>query len=791
MTDASAAVRTDGTTGVNGVNPGAAAMLDAVDLPIVVISHESKILHGNRAATTTLGLTPSDIGRSLGSIFPGDESIDRLCTQVFTDGVPCRREIRIGDRHFLFRIAPYVENNQKIVGTILTLTNVTAFRASIDQAVYEREYTKAILNTVMDPIVVLDASLRIQTANRAFYAMFAVSRDATQGTSITSLGDDAWKTSDAWEKVKLTLSDQTECQGVEIDRPLTDIGPQTIAIDACRLKREGADMILVAFRDITARKRAAQAIHNLNAQLSVDLAATARIQQLSTRMIELDDFTVLMEEILDAAVEVTNAEMGNIQLLEDGILRIIAQRGFTSDFLEFFNHVDAASSACGTAMCSGERVIVEDVTTSPIFAGTPALDVMLRAQARAVQSTPLVTRGGEMIGMLSTHYRLPHRPSERELRRLDILGRQTADVIERRRAERALRTSEERLRLAQKAAKIGVFEWDIQTDVNIWSADLEELHGLRPGSFGGTQAAWEALVHPQDREGALKLVEEALNTGMPVEGEWRVTWPDASVHWLAARFQVHRDAQGVPTRMRGVNFDLTDRKNIENALRRANEDLEQFAYSASHDLQEPLRSVKIFSDLLSMRYGNQLTNEALEFLGHVRDGAGRMDRLMRDLITYTQVATVGTDPEYVDANAAMQNAVANLEGAIAESGAKVEADPLPTVRAHHVQLQQVFQNLIGNAIKYHRQGIPPVIHTTARRQDTEWQFSVTDNGIGINPQFTERIFGLFKRLQTGDQYSGTGIGLALCQRIVERHHGRIWVESEEGKGSVFHFTLPV
>ena len=918
MGDASSAARPHGTTGANGVST--TAMLDAVDLPIIVISRDCRVLHVNRSATTTLGLTPSDIGRSPNHLFPGEENLDKLCAQAFNDGVPCRREIRVGDRHFLFRIAPYIEN-EEIVGTILTLTNVTAFRASIDQAIYEREYTKTILNTVMDPLVVLDASLRIQTANRAFYAMFGVSRDETQGVSITHWGDDEWKTSDAWEKVKLTLSGQNECQGVEIDRTLPGIGPRTIALDACRLAREGADMILVAFRDITAQKRAqaerealmeherrlasivdtsddaiisknlngiitswnksaerlfgytpdealgkpiaellippdrqdeehhilarlrkgervehfetirrrkngtlldialtisplmdshgqivgaskiardisehkraAQAIQELNAQLSLDLAATTRIQQLSTRMIELDDFPVLMREIVDAAVEVTSADMGNIQLLEDGVLKIIAQRGFNAEFLDFFNQVGDAESACGTAMTSGQRVIIEDVANSTIFAGTPALGVMLRAEARAVQSTPLVTRSGEMIGMLSTHYRQPHRPAEHELRLLDILGRQTADVIERRRAERALRTSEERLRLAQKAAKIGVFEWNMQTNVNLWSADLEELHGLQPGTFGGTQAAWEALVHPEDREAALKLVEEAFNTGMPMQAEWRVTWPDGSVHWLAGRFQVHRDAQGIPARMSGVNFDLTDRKKIENALRRANQDLEQFAYSASHDLQEPLRSVKIFSELLSSRYGNKLDNEALEFLGHVRDGARRMDTLMRDLLTYTQVATTDRDPDYVDANAAMQAAMANLEGAIGETGASVDSDTLPSVRVHHVQLQQLFQNLIGNAIKYHRQGIPPVIRATARRQDGEWLFSITDNGIGIGPQFTQQIFGLFKRLHTGHEYSGTGIGLALCQRIVERHHGRIWVESEVGAGSVFHFTLPV
>jgi PAS domain S-box-containing protein len=343
---------------------------------------------------------------------------------------------------------------------------------------------------------------------------------------------------------------------------------------------------------------------------------------------------------------------------------------------------------------------------------------------------------------------------------------------------RASRASEERLRLTQRAAKIGVFTSDIQTGVNSWSQELEELYGLPPGTFGGTYSAWESLIHPEDRDEALKRVEEALKTGLPTEGEWRVIWPDGSVHWLAGRFQLQSDAGGAPARMSGVNFEITARKRIENELRRANQDLEQFAYSASHDLQEPLRSVTIFSQLLSGRYGDK------------REGAHRMEMLVHDLLAYTQAATMDVEPASADANAAMQAAIANLAGTIAETGATVNADPLPSVRIHAIQLQQVFQNLIGNAVKYHRPGVAPVVHTGARRQDGIWRFSVTDNGIGIEPQFQERIFGLFKRLHSGDEYSGTGIGLALCQRIVERNHGRIWVESEPGKGSSFHFTLP-
>ena len=268
-------------------------------------------------------------------------------------------------------------------------------------------------------------------------------------------------------------------------------------------------------------------------------------------------------------------------------------------------------------------------------------------------------------------------------------------------------------------------------------------------------------------------------------------WPDGTVHWLAGRFQVYRDDSGAPTRMSGVNFEITKRKRIEEELRRANQDLEQFAYSASHDLQEPLRTIKIYSELLADRLGAGVEGESAEFLDFLQSAATRMELLVRDLLAYTQVTRLDAKLEETDANQTLAEALANLGGAIAQSGAAVTSDRLPVLRAHGTHLRQLLQNLIGNAIKYRSEDRTPNVHIGAERQDGCWLFTVRDNGIGIPPEFKEQIFGLFTRLHNTDRYTGTGIGLAICQRIVERYHGRIWVESEPGRGSEFRFTLPV
>jgi PAS domain S-box-containing protein len=225
------------------------------------------------------------------------------------------------------------------------------------------------------------------------------------------------------------------------------------------------------------------------------------------------------------------------------------------------------------------------------------------------------------------------------------------------------------------------------------------------------------------------------------------------------------------------------------ALRRSNDDLNQFAYAASHDLQEPLRMVALYSQMLQRRYSGQLDAEADEFISYIVGGARRMEMLLKDLLAYSQTGSSSEGPaEPVDCETVIRKVLLNLKASIDQNAADITWDGLPTVQAHEIRLVQLLQNLVGNAIKYRGQDAPR-IHISAERRESYWLFSIRDNGIGIEPEYTNQIFGIFKRLH-GQNYPGTGIGLAICQRIVERYGGRIWVESKVGEGSLFHFTLP-
>ena len=247
---------------------------------------------------------------------------------------------------------------------------------------------------------------------------------------------------------------------------------------------------------------------------------------------------------------------------------------------------------------------------------------------------------------------------------------------------------------------------------------------------------------------------------------------DASRRELAAREQAEKDLAA-----------------LVDELRRSNSELEQFAYVASHDLQEPLRMVSSYTQLLARRYKGKLDDDADEFIGYAVDGANRMQTLINDLLQYSRVGTRGRELAPTDVEPVFEAACANLRRAIEESGAEVTSGELPVVMGDDVQLGQLLQNLIGNALKFRREEASPKVRVEAERQDGLWLFSVSDNGIGIAPEYADRIFVIFQRLHSRTEFSGTGIGLAVCKKIVERHGGRIWVESDPGKGSTFYFTL--
>jgi len=442
----------------------------------------------------------------------------------------------------------------------------------------------------------------------------------------------------------------------------------------------------------------------------------------------------------------------------------------------------AADLFCLTASDVGQA-------PSRISGGVPDLEqVCAAAIADGTESRREIRNGDHWLLIRIVPYHGPDRQSGAVL---SFSFQEAADISDRSHAE----LNANLLAAIVESSDDAIVSKNLDGIIMSWNRGAARLFGYTAAEAIGQSIA---LIIPPDRLEEEPKILERLKRGERVEHfeTIRIT-KDGSRLNISLTISPVRDAHGRIVGASKVARDVTPRVRQQEALQaanaaleRANADLQYFAYSASHDLQEPLRAVGVYAELLQRRFGNQLGPSGDEFIGHILEGARRLESLLRDLRLYMQVSTTDQSPtEEIDAGEVLAKTLLNLEVTIRESEASIESGPLPRVRMHEFQLEQLFQNLIGNAIRY-RSELPPRIQIGATRTDEGWLFSVADNGIGIEPQFQEQIFGVFNRLHTGTETSGTGMGLAICKRILELLKGRIWVESELGKGATFYFTVP-
>jgi PAS domain S-box-containing protein len=364
------------------------------------------------------------------------------------------------------------------------------------------------------------------------------------------------------------------------------------------------------------------------------------------------------------------------------------------------------------------------------------------------------------------------------------------DITAAKEAQTALQQSEGLLKRAQEIAHLGSWELDLRKKELTWSDEVYRIFGFEPRQFVATYELFLAAVHPEDRHKVDAAYTGSLRDHQDrYEIEHRIVRPNGEIRQVHEKCEHQSNSSGEIIRSVGMIHDITEKKQTEEELRRSNLELEQFSYVASHDLQEPLRSVMGFLQLFQSRYGQGIDEEGQHFIERAVRAAHRMQTLIRDLLTLSRVSTRSAAFAPADLNQTLQKVLDSLQALLKEKNAQVRSAGLPTLTVVESQIQSLFQNLILNALRYNTDP-RPLVEIDCREQDGSYRFAVQDNGIGITPQFHERIFVVFQRLHTESEYPGTGIGLALCKKIVERHGGDIRVESAPGRGTTFYFTLP-
>ncbi|MES2003951.1 MAG: PAS domain S-box protein [Bacteroidota bacterium] len=458
---------------------------------------------------------------------------------------------------------------------------------------------------------------------------------------------------------------------------------------------------------------------------------------------------------------------------------------------------------CGTAAFRKEKVIVSDIETDPLWQNF--LNLAREEGLKACWSFPLINSHQDVLGTFAIYYKKIKSPTHEEESTMERAKNLLLIIIENKIAVEAVKSSNRNYDMVAMATNDAIWDWDVYTNEVVRTGQgLKVLFGYDPAEAAKAGNFWNIRIHPEDIQRVIdkQAVAIADTTQMYWEDEYRFLKSNGKYAYVFDKGYIIRDETGKAVRLIGATRDITERKEHEalllelnnrlkqraDELAASNVELERFAYIASHDMQEPLRMITSFLQLFKKKYEDQIDETAEQYIHYAVDGADRMKKLILDLLEYSRVGSNKDDMEEIDTNVLVKEVIDVFIGRIDEINATVTADPLPVITANKTQLFQLFQNLVGNALKYHS-GEMAHVQISGKEEPNHYEFSVRDNGIGIKPIFFEKIFILFQRLHHRNEYSGTGIGLAICKKIVEKHNGKIWVESEPGKGSCFYFTI--
>jgi PAS domain S-box-containing protein len=565
------------------------------------------------------------------------------------------------------------------------------------------------------------------------------------------------------------------------------------------------DGVFVHAVEVTEQVQARQKVEELAVSLQTKAERQAALAALGEQAVRDRDLSLLMQAVVTTTARVLAVPLCKVlELLPDGTALLLkAGVGWQSGVVGQATVGAGIDSQAGYTLLADGPVVVRDLSQETRFRGPRLL-----IDHRVVSGISVRIQGAERpLGVLGAHTTVPREFTVEDMHFLQAVAHVLGAAIERKKSEDALRLSEQRLRLALAAGRMGTWDWDLTTGKVVWSLGVETLHGLEQGTLeGGYEAAFRGL-HPADGPGLEEAVHRALSDRNELDAEYRILTPDGEVRWLHGRARVITDDEGVPVRMIGICLDITDRKSAQDAVLRWNAELERrvdqrtkdlqsaiseleaFSYSVSHDLRTPLRTIDGFSQALLEDFGSRLDMTGRDYLQRVRAASQRMGDLIDDLLQLSRVSRVELKRETVNLSSQAGEVVAALRRAEPGRDVTVEIEDGIVVEGDGRLLRLALENLLDNAWKFTRHSKEARIEFRASQEEGRTLYLVRDNGAGFDMAHAAKLFGPFQRLHSASEFEGNGIGLATVRRIVQRHGGEIWAESAVERGATFFFTL--